>query len=129
MFAFLQAALGYVGGTAAVQGVGQLVGWLATKTYSVLGTWGLFAVQMIVISAGATAIFAYFSQFGNLLANYGAFGPIGSILNAIGIIKPSNFTACISIIISIKVFKVGITLYFLIWNKFISVGYNAVSGK
>jgi len=110
-------------------GIGGFVGSLAQKTYSVLGTWGIFAIEVMIIISIATTIFAYFSSIPNMLTNFSGIAAVSYVMDVIGLVKPDNFASCISLVISVNLFKNGLKIYILLWTKFLRTGYSAVSGK
>lgn len=120
---------GAVGGTLAAFGFGGLIGSVAQKIHGSVGVWAIFFLEVSVILIGATALFSYFGSFANILLNYtSSLGSATDVIAAIGLVLPDNFASCFSIVISVKLFHIGLKLYFIIWNKFFGAGYRSMSG-
>lgn len=111
-------------------GFGWLIGDISQRIYNSGGVWAVYFLKLSTILIGATALFGYFSSFANILVNYmPSAGVASDIILAVGLIKPDNFAACFSIVISAKLFRIGLSLYFLVWNGFYSTASKAFAGK
>lgn len=126
----LRGLLGYAAGKVVEYGFGGLIGAVAQKIHGSIGVWAIFFLKVSVILIGATALFSYFGSFANILLNYtSSLGAATDVIAAIGLVLPDNFASCFSIVISVKLFHIGLKLYFIIWNNFFDAGYRSMSGK
>lgn len=125
----LRSLWGSASSTLAGFGFGGLIGSVAQKIHGSIGVWSIYFLKVSIILMGATALFSYFGSFANILLNYtSSLGPATDVIAAIGLVLPDNFASCFSIIISVKLFHIGLRLYFIIWNNFFEAGYRSMSG-
>lgn len=115
------------------QGSGYLFGDTVTdfakKSFAFLATWAVFIMYCGFIIFTVTSVFGIITSLQDAFKSYGSAAQLGYIIDVIGLVKPSNFEACISLVTGLSLAKFGLRAYVMIWSKLFNTAFLAATVK
>ncbi len=107
---------------------GNVVSNFALKSFSVLSVGVIYIAWATFTIFTMTTVFSLLNSAANTLQQP-SLAVVGSILDVLGLVKPDNFTQCVSIVVGLSVTKFALRVYMLIWSKLYHVAFMAATSK